>query len=30
MSETVNHRERVRLDEEAVELAALSWLDLAG
>ncbi len=30
MSETANHRERVRLDEEAVELAALAWLDLAG
>jgi len=30
MSESVTHRERVRLDEEAVELAALSWLDLAG
>ena len=30
MSETATHRERVRLDEEAVELAALSWLDLAG
>ena len=30
MSETANHRERVHLDEEAVELAALAWLDLAG
>ncbi len=30
MCETATHRERVRLDEEAVELAALAWLDLAG
>ena len=30
MNDAVPHRDRVRLDEEAVELAALSWLDLAG
>ena len=30
MTESVTHRERIRLDEEAVELSALSWLDLAG
>jgi type I restriction enzyme R subunit len=30
MTEAISHNERVKLDEEAVELAALSWLDLAG
>lgn len=30
MTEAVRHHDRVRLDEEAVELSALSWLDLAG
>ena len=30
MTDAVPHRDQVRLDEEAVELSALSWLDLAG
>jgi type I restriction enzyme R subunit len=30
MTDANSHSERVKLDEEAVELTALSWLDLAG